>query len=49
MPDEHADDLWRDFPKTAMAFEERFATEEECRADWIEARWAGKPACAACA
>jgi ribosomal protein L37AE/L43A len=48
MSDEHADDLWREFPKTAIEFEERFATEEDCRAYWIEARWAGKPACAAC-
>ncbi len=42
------DDLWRDFPKTAMEFEERFATEEDCRAYWIEARWGGGPACARC-
>ena len=48
MSDEHADDLWRDFPKTAIAFEKRFATEEDCRAYWIEARWGGKPACAKC-
>ena len=26
------DDLWRNFPKTAQAFEARFATEEDCRA-----------------
>ena len=32
------DDLWRDFPKTATEFEKRFATEEDCRAYWIEAR-----------
>ena len=32
------DDLWRDFPKTAMEFEARFATEEDCRAYWIQAR-----------
>lgn len=31
------DDLWRDFPKTATEFEARFATEEDCRAYWIEA------------
>ena len=37
------DDLWRDFPKTATEFEARFATEEDCRAYWIEARWGGKP------
>jgi transposase-like protein/ribosomal protein L37AE/L43A len=48
MSDEHADDLWRDFPKTAIAFEKRFATEDDCRAYWIEARWGGKPACAKC-
>ena len=39
-----ADDLWRDFPKTATEFEARFATEEDCRAYWIKARWGGKPA-----
>jgi transposase-like protein len=43
------DDLWRDFPKTATEFEARFATEEDCRAYWIEARWGGRPACARCA
>jgi transposase-like protein len=43
-----SDDLWRDFPKTATEFEKRFATEEDCRAYWIEARWRGKPACARC-
>jgi transposase-like protein len=42
------DDLWRDFPRTATEFEKRFATEEDCRAYWIEARWGGKPACARC-
>jgi hypothetical protein len=42
------DDLWRDFPKTATEFEERFATEEDCRAYWIQARWGSKPACARC-
>jgi Transposase zinc-ribbon domain len=35
----------RDFP---TAFEKRFATEADCRAYWIEARWGGKPACARC-
>ena len=43
-----SDDLWRDFPKTAAEFERRFATEEDCRAYWIQARWGGKPACARC-
>jgi Zn ribbon nucleic-acid-binding protein/transposase-like protein len=42
------DDLWRDFPKTATEFEARFATEADCRAYWIQARWGGKPACARC-
>ena len=41
-------DLWRDFPRTATEFEERFATEDDCRAYWIEARWGGEPACACC-
>jgi Transposase zinc-ribbon domain len=42
------DDLWRNFPKTALEFERRFATEEACRAYWIEARWGGEPTCARC-
>src|SRR6267142_1681337 len=42
------DDLWRDFPKTATAFEARFATEADCRAYWIAARWGGTPSCARC-
>jgi len=42
------DDLWRNFPRTATEFEARFATEEACRAYWIEARWGGEPACARC-
>jgi len=42
------DDLWRNFPKTATAFEARFATEDDCRAYWIAARWGGVPACAKC-
>ena len=48
MTQAYRDDLWRDFPKTATEFEARFATEEDCRAYWIEARWGGKPACARC-
>ena len=48
MTDQSHDDLWRDFPKTAMEFEKKFATEADCRAYWIEARWGGKPTCAAC-
>jgi transposase-like protein len=42
------DDLWRDFPKTATEFEVRFASEADCRAYWIAARWGGEPACAQC-
>ncbi len=42
------DNLWRNFPKTAIEFEQRFATEEDCRAYWIAVRWGGKPACARC-
>ena len=42
------DDLWRNFPKTAQEFEARFATEADCRAYWIEARWGGEPACSEC-
>ncbi len=37
-------DLWRDFPKTAREFEARFATEENCRAYLIMARWGCEPA-----
>jgi len=48
MTERNQDDLWRNFPKTAIEFDERFATEEDCRAYWIEARWDGEPACAAC-
>jgi len=44
---EHSNGLWRDFRKTAIAFDERFQTED-CRAYWIEARWGGTPACAKC-
>ena len=42
------DDLWRDFPKTATAFEVRFATEADCRAYWIAAGGGGEPSCARC-
>jgi hypothetical protein len=35
--------LWRDFPKTATEFEARFATEADCRAYWIGARWGSNP------
>ena len=48
MSDQNHNDLWRDFPKTAQEFEARFATEEDCRAWWIKARWGDHPACARC-
>jgi Zn ribbon nucleic-acid-binding protein len=48
MTQQTPEDLWRNFPKTAQEFERRFATEDDCRAYWIEARWGGKPACARC-
>jgi transposase-like protein len=48
MTSETHNGMWRDFPKTAVEFEARFATEEDCRDYWIEARWGGKPACARC-
>ena len=35
------DARWRDLAKTAVEFERRFATEEDCRAYWIEGRWGG--------
>ncbi|MGH8699780.1 MAG: IS1595 family transposase [Burkholderiales bacterium] len=48
MTDTMPDVLWRNFPKTAPAFEARFRTEDDCRAYWIKARWGGTPACAKC-
>lgn len=44
----HWDELWRDFPRTALEFEDRFATEEACRAYWIEVRWNGQIVCKRC-
>lgn len=49
MTDTMPDDLWREFPRTATEFDERFATEADCRAYWIKARWGDRPACARCA
>ena len=43
------DELWRNFPKTAVEFERVFATENDCVDYWMEARWDGEPACARCA
>lgn len=48
MTQQDQDDLWRDFPKIPVEFEARFATEADSRANWIEARWGGKPTCAHC-
>jgi Zn ribbon nucleic-acid-binding protein len=48
MTSETHNSLWRDFPKTALEFEERFKTEEDCRDYWIAVRWGGKPTCARC-
>ena len=48
MTNENHNVLWRDFPKTAQEFDARFATEADCRAYWIQARWGGQPACARC-
>ncbi len=44
----HQDDLWRSFPRTALEFEERFASEEACREYWIEVRWGGTVGCNRC-
>lgn len=44
----YQDKLWRDFPRTALEFEARFASEEDCRAYWIEARWGGHVSCQRC-
>lgn len=44
----HQDELWRTFPRTVLEFEERFASEDDCRAFWIEARWNGHVTCQAC-
>jgi len=48
MSSEMHNSLWRDFPKTALEFETRFKTEEDCRAYLIAARWGGVPECARC-
>ena len=42
------DDLWREFPRTALEFEERFSSDEACREYWIDVRWNGKVACKRC-
>jgi len=37
-----------DFPKTALEFDERFSSEEACRAYLIKVRWPEGFRCAAC-
>jgi Zn ribbon nucleic-acid-binding protein len=48
MAHEQHTELWRDFPKTAQEFEARFASEDDCIAYWMKARWGDTPACAKC-
>jgi hypothetical protein len=33
---------------TATEFDAWLATEDDCPAYWVEARWGGKPTCARC-
>jgi hypothetical protein len=44
MSGDQNEDLWRNFPKTTVEFEKRFATEADCRAYCIEARWGARTA-----
>ncbi len=39
---------WKDFPRNAIEFEERFSNEKACRDYWIKARWNGHVHCARC-
>lgn len=48
MSKNHTDALWRGFPKTLSAFEERFATEEACREYLAQCRWNGEFFCDRC-
>ena len=48
MTEHHADALWREFPRTLLDFEERFATEEACRNYLAKCRWPDGPRCARC-
>lgn len=41
-------DLWSDFPKTVLEFEERFASEESCHAYLVRQRWPDGFRCPAC-
>lgn len=48
MTHDHHDALWREFPKTQEQFDNRFATEEACRAYLALCRWNGQPVCDKC-
>jgi len=48
MAEIHHEALWRAFPRTLLEFEERFATEEACRAYLAACRWNGRPRCHRC-
>jgi transposase-like protein len=49
MSELHTEALWRDFPKTLLAFEERFSSEQACRDYFAGVRWNGRPRCGRCA
>jgi Zn ribbon nucleic-acid-binding protein len=49
MSELHTEALWRDFPKTLLAFEEQFSCEEACRDYLAGVRWNGRPRCRRCA
>jgi Zn ribbon nucleic-acid-binding protein/transposase-like protein len=48
MSEMHTEALWRDFPRTLLEFEERFASEEACRDYLAVCRWNGRPRCVRC-
>jgi len=48
MTETHTEALWRGFPKTLLEFEERFVSEEACRAYLAACRWNGRPRCHLC-
>ncbi|MCP4781240.1 MAG: transposase, partial [Hyphomicrobium sp.] len=48
MAETHHEALWRGFPKTLIELEERFGTEEACRAYLAVCRWNGRPRCHGC-
>ncbi len=45
---EYDDALWRDFPKTLSAFEERFPDEASCWRYLVQCRWGDHPTCPRC-